>query len=116
MDDVVLGCCAACEKKCFIKADNWRELSPEWASQLNIDYEKAHAAAGAGFKGMARLCYNCRTKKTKKPADSGKNGRKGQLRQGQSSQAQVRRRGGSIRVFRSASFRHMWGVQAVGRA
>ena len=78
MDDVVLGCCAACEKKCFKKADNWRELSPEWASQLNIDYEKAHAAAGAGFKGMARLCYNCRTKKTKKPADSGKNGRKGQ--------------------------------------
>ena len=78
MDDVVLGCCVVCEKKCFKKVDNWRGLSPEWASQLNIDYEKAHAAAGAGFKGMARLCYNCRTKKTKKPADSGKNGRKGQ--------------------------------------
>ena len=28
--------------------------------------------------GLARLCYDCRTKKTKKPAFSGKNGRKGQ--------------------------------------
>ena len=78
MDDVILGCCAACEKKSFKKVDNWRELSPEWASQLNIGYEKAHAAAGAGFKGMVRLCFNCRTKKTKKPDGFGKNGRKGQ--------------------------------------
>ena len=58
--------CVVCEKKCFKKVGNWRELSPEWASQRNIDYWKAHAAAGAGSKGMARLCFNCRTKKTKK--------------------------------------------------
>ena len=73
MDDVVLGCCVVCEKKCFKKVDNWHELSPEWASRRNIDYEKAHAAAGAGFKGMARLCFNCQTKKTKKRDGSGKN-------------------------------------------
>ena len=77
---MVLGCCVVCEKKCFKKVDNWRELSPEWASRQNIDYEKAHAAAGAGFKGMARLCFNCRTKKTKKRDGSGKNGRKVQCK------------------------------------
>ena len=56
-DDPVLGCCAACEKECLKNAHNWRELSQEWASQLKVDFEKANAAAGAGFTGVARLCY-----------------------------------------------------------
>lgn len=76
-DDPVLGCCAACEKECLKNAHNWRELSQEWASQLKVDFEKANAAAGAGFTGVARLCYTCRAK-CNKPKNSGRNGRKGQ--------------------------------------
>ena len=78
MDAAVLGLRACCSKQCTKSAHNWRSLTADWATQLKIDFEKAHAAAGPGFMGLARLCYDCRTKKTKKPAGSGKNGRKGQ--------------------------------------
>ena len=57
IDDPVLGCCLACEKECPKNAQNWRELSQEWASQLKVDFEKADVATGAGFTGGARLCY-----------------------------------------------------------
>ena len=78
-DDPVLGCrcCAACGKECLKNAHNWLEISQEWASQLKVDFEKANAAAGAGFTGVARLCYTCRAK-CNKPKHSGRNGRKGQ--------------------------------------
>ena len=78
MDDAVLGLCACCSKQGFKSAQNWRSLTADWATQLEVDFEKAHAAAGPGFMGLARLCSACRRKKTKKPAFSGKNGRKGQ--------------------------------------
>ena len=65
------------EKECLKIAHNWRGLSQERASQLKVDFEKANAAAGAGFTGVARLCYTCRAK-CNKPKHSGRNGCKGQ--------------------------------------
>ena len=44
------------------------------SSQLKVDFEKANAAAGAGFTGVARRCYTCRAK-CNKPKNSGRNGR-----------------------------------------